>query len=765
MRNVVLAAVLLSTPLAAQETGAVRGRVGGAETGEPIPAVTVTVVGSSQSAQTDAEGQFRLTAVPAGSREILARLPGWKPLRRLVEILPGAETEIELRLVPAAAILEDLVVTVSGEAERRASTAVSLGVVDGEAIRTERPHHPGDVVRQVAGAWIANAGGEGHFTAIRQPVTTKPVYAFLEDGIPIRSVGFFNHNGLYEINLAQAGRVEIIKGPGSALHGSDAIGGVVNSLTRSPSERPEAELFLEGGRFGYGRTLLTGSTTSRGNGLRADLNLTRTDGYRDGAPFDRQSATLRWDRALGSGRLKSVVTFSHIDQPSDGGSDLSRADFESNIARNYNPVAYRRVRALRASTAYERTVGLSRLDVTLYGRANRLELLPQWQLSFDPQIWDSRNVSAGAMLRGRRTVPDLGASLSAGVDLEVSPGSRLEQEIIPVQTGSDFTGMTLGDVQYDYDVTFWQAAPYLQADLTPIDALHLSLGLRYDAVGYNYTTKLPELQTGTHRRPGPTSVSYQRLSPKVGISYELGSFGSLHASYRAAFRAPSESQVFRQGSAENTIDLAPVTADNYEAGARAALGNHATFDLTVYRLDMRNDIITLFDPASGLRFATNAGRTRHEGIEIAASIEPWHRLRLDAAMAYTDQQYLEWKPRTGLDFGGNDIEAAPRSLGRVGLFWIPPGFASGGASLEWVHLGRYWQNPENTNRYPGYDLLNLSATVPISGSVDLSGRVTNLTNRRFAEASTFNTFQGERLRPGQPRAFFLGLTWRLGGGR
>jgi iron complex outermembrane receptor protein len=129
MRNVVLAAVLLSTPLAAQETGAVRGRVGGAETGEPIPAVTVTVVGSSQSAQTDAEGQFRLTAVPAGSREILARLPGWKPLRRLVEILPGAETEIELRLVPAAAILEDLVVTVSGEAERRASTAVSLGQV------------------------------------------------------------------------------------------------------------------------------------------------------------------------------------------------------------------------------------------------------------------------------------------------------------------------------------------------------------------------------------------------------------------------------------------------------------------------------------------------------------------------------------------------------------------------------------------------------------------------------------------------------------
>ena len=96
-------------------------------------------------------------------------------------------------------------------------------------------HHPAEIVNRTPGVYVSNFGGEGHMTAIRQPITTKPVYAFLEDGVPIRSTGFFNHNALYEINIPQADRLEVIKGPGTAIYGSDAIGGVVNVFTRDPS--------------------------------------------------------------------------------------------------------------------------------------------------------------------------------------------------------------------------------------------------------------------------------------------------------------------------------------------------------------------------------------------------------------------------------------------------------------------------------------------------------------------------------------------------
>ena len=77
-------------------------------------------------------------------------------------------------------------------------------------------------------------------------------------------------------------------------------------------------------------------------------------------------------------------------------------------------------------------------------------------------------------------------------------------------------------------------------------------------------------------------------------------------------------------------------------------------------------------------------------------------------------------------------------------------------------MGEYWQDPQNTHRYGGHDLVNVFATVPVTAYLDLVGRVSNLFNERFAETSTFNTTQGERLRPGQPRAFFLTGVYRLG---
>jgi outer membrane receptor protein involved in Fe transport len=635
-------------------------------------------------------------------------------------------------------------------------------VVDGATLGEARPHHPADIVSRVPGAWVANLSGEGHMTAIRQPITTKPVYAFMEDGVPIRSTGFFNHNALYEINLPLADRVEIIKGPGSALYGSDAIGGVISSYTRAPSERSGAELFVEGGKFGYARVLGTASGTSGRSGLRADLNLTRSDSYRDGAPYARQSGTLRWDQGLGSSSLKTVVSASHIDQPGDGGSDLSQADFDARPSSNYSPVAYRRVKSLRVSSTLEHRAGQSLISGILYGRYNELDLLPSWQLSFDPQIWESKNSSIGFLGRYRRLVPALRTSLSGGLDLEASPGSRMEQQIIPEQAGTIYRRFALGEVQYDYGVTFRQASPNAQAEISPIDRLRFDLGVRFDYVGFDYHNHLSILETGFHRRPGSTSVSYQRLSPKIGATFELANGVHLFGSYRAAFRAPSESQLFRQGSAASTVDLAPVTADNYEAGVRAAVGDRVNLEATVYRLDITNDILTFFDPTNGLRIASNAGATRHQGVELGLSVSPVSSLRLDGSWAFTRQRYREWQPSPTVSYDGKEIEVAPRSVGRLGVDWRPAFIGSGRLGAEWVHQGSYWMDPANSARYDGYDLFNLSATVPVTRQLELVGRIHNLTDRLYAETSSFSTLQGRRYRPGPPRTFYLGAQYRFG---
>src|SRR5688572_3028708 len=148
-------------------------------------------------------------------------------------------------------------ITVTGTREKALlfETPASVGTIASEAIRQTAPMHPGQILGQIPGVAVAVTNGEGHTTAIRQPFTTSPVYLFLEDGIPIRATGFFNHNALYEANIPMAGGIEVVRGPGSSLYGSDAIGGIVNVLTRSPSAEGHFGFSAEAGAFGTRRLL------------------------------------------------------------------------------------------------------------------------------------------------------------------------------------------------------------------------------------------------------------------------------------------------------------------------------------------------------------------------------------------------------------------------------------------------------------------------------------------------------------------------------
>jgi outer membrane receptor protein involved in Fe transport len=310
-------------------------------------------------------------------------------------------------------------------------------------------------------------------------------------------------------------------------------------------------------------------------------------------------------------------------------------------------------------------------------------------------------------------------------------------------------------------VTFWQTSPYAQADISLPGRVQLSLGARYDHIGYDYDNLLSAVDTGTHRRPASTSVSFDRISPKLGATWELAPNANLFASYREAFRAPSESQLFRQGSAVSTVDLKPVRAQSWEAGVRTALAGVVTLEATGYSMRLRDDILTFFDPSNGLRLSQNAGATNHRGVELGAGVGFGRGLRLDGAVSYAKHTYVEWSPRAGVDYSGNEMELAPRFVGNARLSYRPTFLSSGVVAVEWVRLGSYWMDPENTHQYDGHDLFNLFATIPVLEHLELSGRITNLGDRRFAETSSYNQQQGERFRPGAPRQFFLGAQYRF----
>ncbi|MFL5606992.1 MAG: TonB-dependent receptor [Gemmatimonadaceae bacterium] len=762
------ALALPGATLAAQSTATLSGRV--TLDGVPTSDVAVYLVGTTRGASTGADGRYQITGITAGRYTVTAQRIGAATRKSEITVAAGEAATLDVALESSATMIAPMTVSATRELRRRDEGSATVDVIDGPEVRRSHAAHPSGIMNRVPGVHVSDLSGEGHSMAMRQPITTKPMYLYLEDGIPTRATGFFNHNALYEVNIPQAAGIEVLKGPGTALYGSDAIGGVVNVLTRPAPLTPSLEASLEGGAYGYGRMLVSGGATSGNNGVRADVNLTRSENWKQEAPFRRESGTLRWDFASPGGwTAHTVLTGSHVDQQDVPA--LSVALFDTSRSMNLAPIAYRRVQALRVSSALELDRGASLWSVTPYARYNDMQLLPSWQLTYDPQTWDTRNTSAGVLTKYRRDLAPMRSRIIVGADAEVSPGSFLAQQALVMRTGASrsFTSFTPGVTQYDYEVTYRSASPYVHAEASPLTGiggvlgtLRLDAGLRADFSGYSYDTRLAPVDTGVHRVPASTTRSYAHLSPKLGATLALDSTTSVFASYRNGFRAPSQGQLFQQNSAANTVDLAPVTVDAFELGLRGRIGARATYQLSAYDMRVHDDIIT-YVTAQNTREATNAGSTRHRGVELGASAALTSALRLDASYSVSKQTYVEWTPQAAtattpaVTYSGNLIEDAPSDLASVLLGYEASVLRGSRVALEWSHTGGYATDPANTHRYGGYELLTLHLSGRVTPRTELFGRVSNLANRAYAELVTYDAFQKDQLTPGAPRMVYVGI--------
>lgn len=679
--------------------------------------------------------------------------------------------------------MDEVVVTGTREAVRKSEVAATVGVVKGGDVRAAKASHPSQIIGRVPGVWVNITGGEGHMTAIRQPLTTNPVYAYLEDGIPVRSTGFFNHNALYSVNIPQSGGIEVTKGPGSALYGSDAIGGVINVISRRPPATAEVEASGELGSFGWKRALLSGGNAFGDNGVRADLNLTKTDGWRQMTGYTRNSGTLRWDRALGDdSTLKTLATFSNIDQQTAGSSAISLADYSNNPTINYTPISLRKVNALRLSAAYERETANTLLSITPYVRDDSMDLLANWSLGYDPTTYNTSNRSFGVMAKYRMDFEPYRSRLIAGVDFDNSPGGRTENSILTTNIGTGATrryvSYTTGARIYDYKVTYQGMSPYVHGEMSPTAALRLTGGLRYDDMAYDFQNNMApaafsavtSVGTKWYGQSANTTKHYSHFSPKLGASYAFSDNLNGFVTYNHSFRAPSEGQLFRpaavsqnagcnaacatvlaQQIAAGNLAIKPIKVDSYETGLRGKTATGISYEASLYHMIKRDDILTQKDPLTNAPVSVNGGQTLHRGLELGVSAQVAHALKLDVAYSYAKHTYDSWITNNA-NFTGKEMMQAPRVIANTRLTYTPGFLQGGNLSAELVSLGSYWMDDANTTRYNGHDLVNLSGSYHFGKELELFAKVSNLANRRFAESASGTTYA-----PGMPRSWNVGL--------
>ncbi|MEY2622014.1 MAG: hypothetical protein RIT26_1834 [Pseudomonadota bacterium] len=674
--------------------------------------------------------------------------------------------------------LDVVTVTATKEKTTLQQTPASIGVISQDAIKGSGLTHPQQLLGQVPGVAVGVTNGEGHNMAIRQPFTTNPVYLYLEDGIPTRATGFFNHNALYEVNIPQAGSVEIVRGPGSALYGSDAVAGTVNVITRAPARRNGIETSVEAGSFGWRRLLVDGTFGANPDGgLRISINRSHSDGWRQQTGYDRTSANFRWDQAVGEQMfVKTILGFTSIDQQTGANSPLVRADYDNNPTQNNFSAAYRKVQALRLSSEITHWSGDDVFTITPYARSNQMDLNGSYNFSSDPRIEKTDVASLGLLTKWRRDYSGpWKPRLIIGLDLEHSPGSRTEDALNMIKTGTgagtNYTGYTVAGRIVDYKVTFKSQSAYSHLQLNPTEKTLLTLGLRLDRIGYELDNNLSgNVQLGSkyYGQAADSSATFSRASPKLGFTHLIAAQTSLYGSHNHGFRVPSESQLFRAGSDSSdarastkallALSLKPIRAQQTEIGLRGTSGA-VNYDLVAYRLEKFDDLVSQRDLATNVTTSVNAGKTLHQGIELALGAQMSKAWRIDGALSFAQHKYADWvvSGSTNANYSGKAMEAAPKTLGNTRLTWQAS--ARTQAQLEWVYLGPYWLEAGNSpsyGKYEGYQAYHLRLSHAVNDSVRLHARVMNLTDKRYADSASVSS-STPVFSPALPRAVYGGV--------
>jgi TonB-linked SusC/RagA family outer membrane protein len=229
-----MAMLLVAMPVAAQQTGTIRGVVQDAASLQPVPAAQVVVEGVRLGGVTDAQGRFLILNVPAGEHVVRVEILGYAPATQTVQVAPGATATANFRVASEAIALQEVVVTGVAEGTRRAVLPINVDQINAQNMPVPTVSAGGAIQGKVAGATVMSGTGRpgaAPTILLRAPTSInasgrnqEPLY--IVDGVILNS-------SVLDIDALDIENVEVIKGAAAAsMYGSRAQAGVVNITTR-----------------------------------------------------------------------------------------------------------------------------------------------------------------------------------------------------------------------------------------------------------------------------------------------------------------------------------------------------------------------------------------------------------------------------------------------------------------------------------------------------------------------------------------------------
>ncbi len=642
----------------------------------------------------------------------------------------------------------------------------SIAILGEEELRLTAHTHIQESANRLPGVNINRNNGQESLTSIRSPVLSGGgacgAFLLAEQGIPLRAAGFCNVNELFDSHSENATRIEVIRGPGTAFYGSNAVHGMINVVLPEPDGT--REVTVEAGPRG---TLRGNARIGFDNGNFKHtllLNGISEQGFRPESGYDQQKVSWLYSSALDNGVvLDGGVTITNLNQET-AGYVVGLNSYKDDTLRrqNPNPEAYRNNQSMRIWTSAKYTLD-SGWDVILtpYYRKADLDFIQH----FLPGLPTEQNShsSVGLQFASYR---DFGENrkFAAGLDLEFTEGSLLQRQERPA-TGSPLVVATVPvGKNYDYDVDATQIAPFVQYQQFWDNGFDITLGLRFERMNYDYDNKMLTGRTRDngvpctmggcrYNRPADRSDTFGNLAPKLGIRYAFNDNHDVQFRVTRGFRPPQATELYRLQNNQSVADLDAVEIDSVELGFAGTEGAWS-YEAVAFYMDKDNEIIT-----DSNRINLNNMHTRHKGVELGGGYDFNEQWRLSGAYNYARHTYENDQISGGVNLNGNDVSSAPRNFGTVQLQWRPTSTLL--TELQWVAMGKYFTNPENLNQYEGHDILNLRTRWQATDDLTVSLNILNLTDRKYAERADWAAFGGDRYFPGEPLRAFLALNWRF----
>ncbi|MFH7013334.1 TonB-dependent receptor [Flavobacterium sp. FlaQc-52] len=685
--------------------------------------------------------------------------------------------------------LENVFVTANRTATLRKETPVAISKITAKTINETKATAVYEIINKTPGVLMANIGNEQHMMSIRQPMTTNAYYLYLEDGLPIRPMGIFNHNALLEINQFNIQNIEVVKGPVSSLYGPEAVGGTINLISLKPPVNPEFKFGVQADTYGYRRFQAAGGATVGKVGFHiAGISSLQENGWMAYSDYNKDNLNARIDYNISpSTRLISNTMYGKY--YSDMSGTVNEDAFNNRTYKSTSNFTYRKSEALRTRLTLEHDWNNNSSSyLTAYYRDNKLGQNPSYGIRWSPTVnpttakgeVNSNNFkSYGAIGQHTQKFDLLNTKIVAGALYDYSPVTYrsyvldLKANLNPGEAGKQTVDSYEIIAEHpdsklaDYTADIINTAGYAQVSINPVNNLIFTVGGRYDNMKVKYNNAL-DLSSG--------SKVYDKITYKAGANYNPFTFAGIYANYSQGFAPPGITSIFRTKPgtggttavpAEFYYNLEPATFNNVEIGGWfSLLENKLNLDYAFYYMEGKNELLNvkLADNTTDYR---SAGETRHKGIEFGATYKPSKQFNIRLGGTYAQHTYIDFKlsdkPSDPVqNLNGKEMPAAPRWSGNSEVSYYPNWLPNLRTSIEWQLVGSYYQDQINTFKYSGYNLFNARIGYQWR-KIEIYGNVMNLTDKLYAyNVSRANIANAQpTYTAAAPRTFVFGIQYNF----